>query len=59
VKEARLVLGGVAPWTKSATKTAAFLKGKTWDQETFDEACEILRCLFQNNKNLKIINNKL
>ena len=42
ISEARMAFGGLSFVTKMAIKTADHLKGKSWSQQTFEEAMNIL-----------------
>jgi len=42
IKEIALAFGGVAPIPLRATQTEVFLKGKVWNENTMEEATEIL-----------------
>eukprot|EP01027_Heterolobosea_sp_BB2_P006788 GEZU01010200.1.p1 GENE.GEZU01010200.1~~GEZU01010200.1.p1 ORF type:complete len:1417 (-),score=493.17 GEZU01010200.1:84-4334(-) len=43
VDDCSLSYGGMAPTTVSAKRTEQFLKGKVWNQETFDQALNYLK----------------
>lgn len=43
VTSARLAFGGLAPFTLQAKETQAFLVGKQWNQDTFENAVDVLR----------------
>jgi xanthine dehydrogenase iron-sulfur cluster and FAD-binding subunit A len=46
-----MAFGGVGPITKRATKTEELLKKKSWDQQNFNDACNLLSKEFKIEKN--------
>lgn len=42
IKDARIALGGVAPFTQLAPKAAAAMRGQPWSQSTLDQTLQAL-----------------